>query len=78
MSRSNPDVDRIVYRDPTGRLTYTIYSSDNPKSLFDAIYPQTGDNEDASEHPNEYVSYYIDGIQRKICKNDPNNTYCKF
>ena len=74
MARSNPDVDRIVYKDNKGNLTYAKYKSSTPNSLFDVIFPIPYSAE--SEHPNEYLAYYIDGLQRKICKKNKNNIYC--
>ena len=56
--RSNPDSDRLIYKDKNGRMMHTLFRSIHPLSLNDADYPVK--NCPGSEHPNESLAYYID------------------
>jgi hypothetical protein len=57
-ARSNPDVDGWVYLRPDGKPTVVLYTTDNPTSIDDVVYP--GPQHPNTEHPFETLAYLVD------------------
>ena len=58
MARNNPDVDGFVYLDKNNKETLAQYTTVNPKTIEEAVYPYYNDYK--SEHPNEVLAYKVD------------------
>lgn len=54
-SRSNPDLDEYVYKNPQGQLLLAYYPTDYPSSIGDVSYASSS----RVEHPNEEIAYHI-------------------
>jgi hypothetical protein len=50
LRRSNADLDRNIWQDPSGNLMFPIFSTNAPNSLFDIKNPKM-------EHPYEWMAY---------------------
>lgn len=58
MARNNPDVDGFVYLDKNKKETLAQYTTMNPKTIEEAVYPYLNDYK--TEHPNEVLAYQVD------------------
>lgn len=61
MIRCNPDLDGIVYRDPTGQVLACRYKNASPNSIRDVIYMSPC----RTEHPFERVAYVIGDLLKR-------------
>lgn len=58
MLRSNPDLDKTVYRSPTGEILACIYRSPRPLNINDVTYTSSS----MVEHPFEEIAYHLASI----------------
>ena len=75
LARHNPDIDNIIYKDKKNNSIVVEFTSKNPKSFDDVVYPISKSNclnkrgEPIikcviNEHPNETIAYTVSSFYR--------------